>query len=652
MHVLEPVRTSTLPTPLRLTHPERARSKPPAAPKKGEAPPAPPLGPRELPESASRALAALGIHGPEDLATVDAMGLGALIAGLPCTEVAAVSALWAALQVYAPSPSCAPCLLPRRDGLPRLAVTALAGQFEPRQSRPQTRGPDPLILQLQGIHPAPGTVVKLRNASDLDAGWIELPFDATKIGPGGAHTVVLDDAWMRTHDVRPGDVLELVQTRADGSGASAGAIAYTNRGLRAQAFASPDLRHATLVGDVRPDVMFRPLLDGRLPQIALPRLEQVYAGGRLTLRTRRDEDGLPKPFTEPGARVELENLSTGEKQIARVGDDGALDASILAGPHDAIVMTVSDHSAGPEPRPDVARKITLTPTQRFPVLNRNPSLGIEGRPAVRLDGLDLCAKKAERAVTPGAIVTLHDTTTGQRVRTVADREGSFAFPGLDVRRDDVIELEASSPFEARPPCLTRLRLIAGADGGVDDAPGPGFERADPQARISEVGLEDDPVLVHELPLRLTGLRAKLDTYHWSTNALQLEGELLGVPGGSGRGTTRGLEVRLDVERRSLTVTLHTGIRGGWFEPTTAPPAVRYDASFPRSVGDRQPGALPNEAGSLARMSDGPLSIRVVDPEGKLLATATAALRHERHASGTYTHLVADAFENLARTTTA
>lgn len=637
--------------PLPTLRPAMLRPMSPAAPARPAPPLTPEPAPRGLPETASQALAAIGVHGPEDLARVQAIGLGPLLACLPAADVAAVSALWASLQVHQPSPSCRPCLLPRAEGLPKLELTALAGHFEPRTPGPAPRR-DPLILQLRGLHPAPGTVVKLRNASDLDGGWIELPIDAGKIGAGGAHTVVLDDAWMQAHDVRPGDVLELVQTRADGSGASPSAVAYTNGGLGLRPFRSPDLTNATLVGDIEPDVMFRPALDARLPEIALPRLEHVYVGGRLTLRTRRDEAGLPKPFTEPGAHVLLENLSTGEKIAARVGDDGALDTSILAGPHDAIVLTVTDHSAGPKPQRPTARKITLTPSHLHPVLNRNPSLGIEGRPAVRIAGLDLCRRTAERAVTPGALVTLRNTTTGQTVRTVADRVGSLAFPGLDVRGDDVIELEARSPFDGQTPCLSRLRLIAHADGHVEDAPGPGFDRAEPSTTISEVGLQDDPVLVHELPLRLTGLSMQLDSYHWSTNTLELEGALLGLPRGGRGDAPRGLAVQLDAPSRTLTLTVHTGVRGGWFEPAPEPQVARYPASFPRSVGDRSPGAFPNEAGGLVRLEDGPIAVRVVDPEGVLLATATARLSRQKHGSGTYTRLSATEFENLARTTTA
>ncbi len=354
----------------------------------------------------------------------------------------------------------APCQpgpdLVRKTPLEPLGVElAIAGIYtHPKQ--PAVR-PDPLLLQFSNV--VRGSELYMVNRSDLDDPKpIRLPTDTLHHAEtDGDYSLILDDAWMNANGIRPGAVLEFYQEK--GGRTSDSKVVALNPG-GARTIPAPKLSGGEIFGDVVKDSHFEIARDQWPAGVRIDRLQSAFQGDQITLSAKLGRGGIAS-FTEPKAKIVLENLRTGKvSDPVTVADDGSFKVGVDARPSDPILARVVDHSghfeSSSQRDPMRERRIAFSAGGSDFVLARNPRLGIDGPPEVSLSrvGLDTRAGATELAgacaLTPGSIITVVNQETGARSVAVADRQGSFRMP-VDAKLGDYLDVRVRNPFVSEQP---------------------------------------------------------------------------------------------------------------------------------------------------------------------------------------------------------
>lgn len=431
----------------------------------------------ELDTVAQQLVDALGLKGSQDLAKVtqaDCMGC----AETPM-EAAVMWSLIIAVQVHCPPVEpVKPKLGRRKEALPKLDVEAFAGEY---QDRPQPVRLDPLVLKFKNVEPTSQDVptsIYLVNRSNLDDPQpVKLPADLLK-AEDGEYAILLGDAWMAEHGIKPGNVLELYQHKGEGAAKreSPATFVRINKGGPGMMDA-PNLPPHDNIGAGPVRELFRKDLDPKPTAVRPERMQAQLQNGTLSLSRAGD-----MPALEPFAKVVLENLRTGEKsQPVEVAEDGGFNACVAAEDGDPIVVRSVDHSHEIGDA-TFERLLTLQAGRDdVPMLAENPNLGIDGPPTLNLGRVGLsddCQRlQSDCGLTPGSIVTV--TRAGyedESLKAIVDQTGSLdvALP-FEPHADDVFDVQLQSPFNAHveapagwnAKAQAEVRLEINEDGTLD-----------------------------------------------------------------------------------------------------------------------------------------------------------------------------------------
>lgn len=501
----------------------------------------------------------------------------------------------------------APCQpepdLVRKTPLQPLGVElAIAGIYT-RPKQPVVR-PDPLLLQFSNV--VRGGELYMVNRSDLDDPKpIRLPTDTLHHAEtDGDYSLILDDAWMNANGIRPGAVLEFYQEK--GGRTSDSKVVALNPG-GARTIPAPTLSNGEVFGDVVKDSHFEIARDQWPAAVRVDRLQSAFQGDQITLSAPLGRGGIAA-FTEPKAKIVLENLRTGQvSEPVTVADDGSFQVGIDARPNDPIMARVVDHSsrfeASSDRDPMHERRISFTAGGADFVLAQNPRLGIDGPPQVSLSriGLDTKGGATELAgacaLTPGSIITVVNQETGARAVAVADRQGSFRVP-VDAKLGDYLDVRVRNPFVSEKPEGTlgdrneqvfslhvegsskKVELVGvpGVNGGVVPEDRGAVKPADGVDRLG-----DGRPRAHATRPSVEVVRFDSRTENQGFNRRSISGFHVGLEwaqgligqkpwiGGStfdGRrdtGYVATARSEVDTEKRQIVITLDATQRGGWLD---------------------------------------------------------------------------------------
>ena len=530
-------------------------------------------------------------------------------------------------------------LLPRRqDALPKLDVEAFAGEY---QDRPQPVRVDPLVLKFGNVEPTSQDVptkIYMVNRSNLDDPQaVLLPADLLK-ADGGKYGLILGDAWMAEHGIKPGNVLELYQTKGEGKAErrSPSAIVKINKG-GAGLMDAPNMPPHDIVGAGQVKEMFNKALDPKPAAVRPERMQACLRGERLELSLGGDQ-----PALEPFSKVVLENLRTGERGAeVVVAEDGTFNASVVSKEGDAILVRAVDHSHALGDT-TFERLLTLQAGRdATPMLAVNPNLGVDAPPSVALGRVALsddCLRvRSDRGLTPGSIVTIQRAGHEQElIKAVADATGGLDVPlPFHPHADDVFDLIVQSPFNAHveqpagwsAKARAEARLEINEDGTLDHVRSDGaVHTADTEAgRRPASGLDNVDRVESGTPyrqdsrLKVENLTLRFEPYNPNTGNLAR----LAVSADSRAPNARGW-MSWDKDAGVLTVQVDAEVRGGWPQ---ADKQVQVglgwgEAGQASSMGFNNRGVNPIRHALVGLAADTKVAVRFQDGEGKVFAKAT------------------------------
>lgn len=542
-----------------------------------------------------------------------------------------------AIQVHCPPvepvKSCGP-KPPRREPLPKLSVSAKAGVFESRAPAP--RAIDPLILVFDKVAPSTPenpTHLYLINKSNLDDRTpILLPGDPSK-AVDGRYSLVLGDAWMAEHGIRPSQSLSFYQTR--GSAKATARSEETTVSVNAEGpglIPTPALPPGDRVGEVSVREMFRKALDIVPAPVRPENLAHALEGGQARLSLSGS-----CPATEPFARVVLQNLRTGERgPMSIVGEDDRFATGVAAQPGDPVLVRIFDHSRSVDD-PQFERRLSfLAGGAPEVMLAVNPMLGIDAPPTLRFGRLELGGKNCEEirgklAATPGSVVSALriglDGKASELARTVAGAQGSFALALPEgVHTGDIYEITVESPFalgpnraEVQKRAALTARLEVRADGALDRVSSSGavHDRGTklgdaPVAALQNVDRVDSgEPFYHPLEASVLGLDLRFEPYNPNTG----NGASMKVAS-DGRAAPRSM-VRWDQEHGEVVVALAPAVAGGWpEEPREHQVNVGFAVVGGTHMGFQNPGVGPVRNAMLARAQGDRVAVRFERPGGE------------------------------------
>lgn len=530
----------------------------------------------ELDSVAQQLVAQLGLKNPSELGG---------ITQAHCFECAespmAASVMWSliiAVQVHCPPVEpVKPKLGRRQAALPKLDVEACAGEY---QDRPQPIRVDPLVLIFGNVEPTSQdnpTALYLVNRSNLDDPQpVKLPGDLLK-AEDGKYALILGDAWMAEHNIKPGNVLELYQTKGEGKAQreSPSTFVRINKGGPGVAEA-PNLPPHDNIGAGPVREMFNKDLDPKPTAVRAERMQAQLQDGMLELRRCGEQ-----PALEPFSKVVLENLRTGEKsEPVEVAEDGGFNARIASEPGDAIVVRSVDHS---HEFGDATfeRLLTLQAGRdHVPLLATNPNHGIDEPPKVALGRVGLsddCLRlQSDCGLTPGSIVTI--TRAGyedETLKAVVDATGSLDVPlPFQPHADDVFDVEVQNPFNAHieapegwnAKARAEVRLEINEDGTLD------LVRSEGAVHAADTDAGQQAVAAHD-----NVDRVESGTPYEQDNRLQIKDFTLRFePFNRNTGNSQSISLAADgrapyavgwsdwdKDAGILTVQVDTEVKGGW-----------------------------------------------------------------------------------------
>jgi hypothetical protein len=595
-------------------------------------------GRAELDHVAQQLLQQLGLRSLGDLAQVT-QGHCLRCAEGPMDAMVMWS-LVIAVQIH-----CAPAeppkkkLLPRRqDALPKLDVEACAGEY---QDRPQPIRVDPLVLKFGNVEPTSQDVpthLYMINRSNLDDPQaVLLPGDLLK-AVDGKYGLILGDAWMAEHGIKPGNVLEFYQTKGEGDAErrSPSSVVRINKG-GAGLVDAPDMPPHDNIGAGPVREMFNKALDPKPAAVRPERMQACLRGDTL-------EVGLSsqQPALEPFSKVVVENLRTGEKSaVAEVGEDGAFKALVKARDGDPIMIRAVDHS---HELGDAAFERLLTlqvGREAVPMLAVNPTLGIDAPPSVALGRLALsedCLRlQSDCGLTPGSIVTVQRAGHAQEtIKAVVDATGSLdvALP-FAPHADDVFDVLLQNPFNAHvaqpagwsAKARAEVRLELNEDGTLDHVRSEGAVHAADTAagRRPVAGLDNVDRVESGTPyrqdsrLKVEGLRLYFEPFNPNTgNSVQL------TASADSRAQHVTGWMAWDKAAGVLTVQVDADVRGGWpQEDKQARTHIGWGkAGEASSQGFYNQGVNPIRHAFVGLPDGAQVPVRFQDGEGRVFGEAT------------------------------
>ncbi|MBI4819291.1 MAG: hypothetical protein HY791_23670 [Deltaproteobacteria bacterium] len=514
------------------------------------------------------------------------------------------------------------CSLPKRnDPLPELSVEAIMGRYED-----PVRPRDPLVLVFDKVErttPDNPTKLFLVNRSLLaKSDPIALPGDLTK-AVDGRYSLVLGDEWIQKAGLKAGNIIELYQTKGDRR--SAGKVVAVNVAGPGVGRA-PQLPPGDVIGNVTPRAMFRRDLDPVPTRIRPEGFLTQFADGNLEIRSKSSL------AVEPMAKIEVDNLRTGQRGEGKVGADGHFKISVPAEKDDPILIRAVDHSHAPQDAHFERRLSLVAGRDDGPILAQNPALLMDGPPELSLGRVRLsdgCQDlTADRAVTPGTVVTLYRAThPAERTVTVADENGSFSVPlPFEPHADDVLVIEGKNPFALRKDptewqskAAFRVELEIESDGSLEATQRAG-RIVDGQGAVgqaSEVDLVEHGEPVKSTRARIEGAQISFSTYDWRT------------------GNSASLSARTDLEcdnavgvfnfdasKGEVVVTVSADKGGGWRRPELGEPrgARSYFEAVGRGSWTDQNSVTPELRKQLhARGQGGSIDVRFESPEGRVIS---------------------------------
>lgn len=300
---------------------------------------------------------------------------------------------------------------------------------------------DPLVFRLSHLESdASLYLINRRTHLDADradkAAWVQIPWDG-KLDAEGRANVVMSDTEATRLGIHGGDVLEIFQVDQAGnvSGSDWVAINEKQPGARIgnPLGAGPTSWVGVQSNVARPQ--FLTTGDGKPPAAAGAALSQRLSKSNdrweLTLTPKKGMLAL-----EPFAKVVVDKPPFDSGHYTQdVKRDGSFEIKTWdAGPQDAVVLRVFDHSTawsmGQGAKP-TERRVVLSAGGGDAVVVDNPASGTQKKLEASLSRFTLSQgelKGAPGAATPGSIVLVINQSTGKKVTTGVNADGSFSRP--------------------------------------------------------------------------------------------------------------------------------------------------------------------------------------------------------------------------------
>lgn len=421
------------------------------------------------------------------------------------------------------------------------------------------RGRDPLVLRLSNLE-SDASVYLINRRAHLDAdradhsSWIKVPWDG-KLDAEGRANVVVSDAEAARLGLGGGDVLELFQVDQAGNVSGSDWVAINDK--------TPGTRINSPLGAGPTSWVGVQSTEARAQFITANDAQPAAAdGSALCQRLGKSNDRWELTLTPKRGKLALEPFSkvvvdkppfdTGH-YTQDVKRDGSFEVKTWdAGPQDAVVLRVFDHSTGwsmGQGSKPTERRVVLSAGGGDAVVVDNPAAGTQKKLEASLSRVTLSQgelKGAPGAATPGSVVLVINQSTGKKCTTAVGPDGSFCRP-LSANVGDKLSLQLLHAFDE--PALR-------VDLGVHTV---GCNAAALGACTGPVGSNAAP---DRLQVAVQGFDLGFSTYDWNTGNYC---SLTAKTDWSGRVNS---VVRLDPASGEVIVTVSIADGGGGLRQAT------------------------------------------------------------------------------------